>query len=173
MAESDPVARLWSPQGFREDPWIRAETPVKGRSSILPLGAYLALDARTRMEQSAALGVEILPAEGLDDLLPFLANLPLIALAFPAFNDGRSYSKAALLRSRHGYRASLRAAGDILIDQIALMLRTGFDEFEVTHATAIKRLAAGEIGGFPHHYQPSALDMPAPKRSYSWRRLPN
>ncbi len=59
--------------------------------------------------------------DALDALLPHLRHLPLVALAFPAFNDGRSYSKAELLRTRHGYRGEIRATGDVPIDQVAQM----------------------------------------------------
>ena len=65
----------------------------------------------------------------------------------------------------------MRASGDVLIDQIPLMIRAGFSEFEVSNPTALKRLAEGRLGGIPFHYQPSARPA-APGAGYSWRRLP-
>ena len=100
-----------------------------------------------------------------------MPDLPLVALSFPAFNDGRSFSKAALLRTRHGYRGTVRASGQVLIDQIPHMLRTGFDELEVSHPTTIRRLEQGRTGGLPEYYQPSARSEPA-EGKYAWRRLP-
>jgi uncharacterized protein (DUF934 family) len=44
--------------------------------------------------------------------------VPLIAIDFPSFNDGRGYSTAAVLRSRYQYGGDLRAIGDVLIDQL-------------------------------------------------------
>ena len=60
-----------------------------------------------------------------------------MALAFPAFNDGRSFSKAELLRSRYGFTGAVRAVGQVLVDQLPHMLRLGFSEFEVTNPTLI------------------------------------
>ncbi len=113
--------------------------------------------------------MELLPGETLEAILPHLGSLGLVSLVFPAFGDGRSYSKAWLLRSRYGYSGPLRASGDVLIDQIPLMLRTGFTEFDVTHGPTLRRLEQGELGGISYRYQPS-LDPAAPAQSYSWRR---
>ncbi len=59
-------------------------------------------------------------------------SLPLdgvarIDLHFPKFTDGRAYSQAFLLRRRLGFTGELRATGDVLIDQLVQMERTGFD----------------------------------------------
>jgi uncharacterized protein (DUF934 family) len=49
-----------------------------------------------------------------------------IELYFPHFTDGRAYSQAYLLRRRLGFKGDLRATGDVLIDQLVQMERTGF-----------------------------------------------
>lgn len=67
----------------------------------------------------------------LDDLLPYLDRLALVALVFPSFRDGRAYTQARLLRERHGYEGELRATGQVLRDQFVFMLRAGFDSFDV------------------------------------------
>src|SRR5690606_1826305 len=131
--------------------------------------AWLALDEATRRQAGDRLGVLVAPGEALEPILPHLDGLPLVALAFPSFSDGRSFSKAELLRRRHGYRGTVRAAGEVLSDQIAHMLRTGFDALEVSHPTALARLESGRRGGLPLHYQPTA--RPARDTgSYAWRR---
>jgi uncharacterized protein (DUF934 family) len=66
-----------------------------------------------------------------DDLVPYLDRLAVVALVFPSFRDGRAYSQARLLRERYGYRGELRATGQVLRDQFMFMLRAGFDAFEV------------------------------------------
>jgi uncharacterized protein (DUF934 family) len=66
-----------------------------------------------------------------DDLVPFLDRLAVVALVFPTFRDGRAYSQARLLRERHGYDGELRATGQVLRDQFVFMLRAGFEAFEV------------------------------------------
>ena len=166
-----PTTRLWTESGFIDDEWRHTDDASDGAGGrlILPLAAWLELDDATRA--AATHGVLLAPGEALEPILPHLAVLPLVALAFPAYNDGRSYSKAELLRRRHGYRGIIRAVGDVLIDQIPLMMRTGFSQFEVANPTALKRLAEGRIGGLPIHYQPSGRADETAER-YSWRRKP-
>ena len=67
----------------------------------------------------------------LDELVPYLDRLAVVALVFPTFRDGRAYSQARLLRERYKFRAELRATGQVLRDQFVFMLRAGFDSFEV------------------------------------------
>jgi uncharacterized protein (DUF934 family) len=67
----------------------------------------------------------------IDDLVPYLDRLAMVALVFPTFRDGRAYSQARLLRERHGFKGELRATGQVLRDQFLFMLRAGFDAFEV------------------------------------------
>jgi uncharacterized protein (DUF934 family) len=61
-------------------------------------------------------------------LLPHLTHLTLVEVAFPTFRDGRGYSAGRILREA-GYAGELRAQGDVLVDQIPLMRRCGFDSF--------------------------------------------
>jgi uncharacterized protein (DUF934 family) len=55
-------------------------------------------------------------------------NIALIELEFPQFTDGRAFSQAYLLRKRLGYRGPIRAVGQVLIDQLLQMQRTGFTQ---------------------------------------------
>lgn len=169
---ASPAPRLWTAHGYRENTWKRvdqAEALTGNSELILPLQFFLSLEATLQENLLPRCAVEVSPGEALDRLLPFLDRLPVVALAFPAFNDGRSYSKAELLRSRFGYRGDIRATGDVLIDQIPLMLRCGISSFEVKNETTLRRLEAGRRGGVPLHYQPSAA-APAGRGKYSWRR---
>ena len=54
---------------------------------------------------------------------------PLVGADFPVFRDGRSFSTAALLRERFAWSGEIRAIGDVLIDQLILGARSGFDSF--------------------------------------------
>lgn len=58
--------------------------------------------------------------------------LPLIALRFPSFRDGRAFSSAVILRTRLNYTGELRAVGEVLRDQLYYMRKCGFDSFEVS-----------------------------------------
>jgi uncharacterized protein (DUF934 family) len=57
-----------------------------------------------------------------------MEQLALVEVSFPTFRDGRGYSAARILREA-GYAGELRAAGDVLVDQLPLMRRCGFDSF--------------------------------------------
>jgi uncharacterized protein (DUF934 family) len=80
------------------------------------------------LDQSNATAVRLESDEDARKLLPFLDRLALIEVAFPAFRDGRGYSAARILREA-GYTGELRAAGDVLVDQLPHMRRCGFDSF--------------------------------------------
>ncbi len=54
-----------------------------------------------------------------------LTQIDRIDLHFPAFTDGRADSQAFLLRRRLGFAGELRATGDVLIDQLVQLQRTG------------------------------------------------
>lgn len=55
-----------------------------------------------------------------------LAGIERIDLHFPKFTDGRAFSQAFLLSRRLAFRGEIRATGDVLIDQLAQMERSGF-----------------------------------------------
>lgn len=55
-----------------------------------------------------------------------LQDVARIELDFPKFTDGRAYSQAVLLRRRYRYAGDIRATGDVLIDQLVHMHRSGF-----------------------------------------------
>jgi uncharacterized protein (DUF934 family) len=78
--------------------------------------------------QSNATAVRIEAGEDARALLPHLDRIALVEVSFPSFRDGRGYSSARILREA-GYRGELRAQGDVLVDQIPLMRRCGFDSF--------------------------------------------
>ena len=165
--------KLWKTDGFvNDDPWriIGEEEALPaaetGDRLLVPLSRYLAEDER----RSATTGVVLLPDDDVSLLAPHLQDLALIAVTFPAFNDGRAYSQASLLRTRLGFSGELRALGDVLIDQVPLMLRCGIDSFTVSNDTAIARLSEGRLPGISAHYQPAARPSRA-TGSYAWRHI--
>lgn len=168
---SEIIQKYWRDGAFVTDSWRHAEEDDGGAQVILPLATYLALSLEQRKAGANRLGVLILPGEKLDGIVPDLAHVSLIALAFPAYNDGRSHSKAALLRSRYGYTGEVRAVGDVLVDQIPLLLRNGFNSLEIKNGVAIKRLEDHVDTYVPIYYQPATTAATKPA-GYSWRRVP-
>jgi len=64
-----------------------------------------------------------------NDADPLEANLDgvdRVELDFPKFTDGRAFTQARLLRQRRGFQGDIRATGDVLIDQLVQMHRSGF-----------------------------------------------
>ena len=85
-----------------------------------------------------------------------LADIERIDLHFPKFTDGRAYSQAFLLRRRLGFAGDIRATGDVLIDQLVQMERTGFTSAvlrEGVDASAAQR----QFDRFPRFYQGDAV----------------
>jgi uncharacterized protein (DUF934 family) len=168
---TNPTTKLWQGDKFVEDAWRHAETDDGEGHVILPLAVWLGLSADQRNAGSNRLGVLLAPGDKLETIIAELKSLPLIALSFPAYNDGRSHSKAALLKSRYGFTGEVRAVGDVLVDQIPLLLRNGFDTLEVTNVVALQRLEDGKSSAVNIFYQPATA---ASKQGagYSWRRTP-
>jgi len=105
-----------------------AELPEGG--AVLVSAARFLEDPKALLARMGELGVIWPNNRDLDDLVPFLDRLAVVALVFPTFRDGRAYSQARLLRERHGFKGELRATGQVLRDQFLFMLRAGFDALE-------------------------------------------
>ncbi len=69
---------------------------------------------------------------------PYLNDLTLIRVAFPAFNDGRAFTIARRLRMA-GYKGTLRAVGPVIADQYAMARRVGFDDVEIPDDLALRQ----------------------------------
>jgi uncharacterized protein (DUF934 family) len=106
-----------------------AELPDDG-AILIPAARFLE-NAEVLSKRAGKLGVIWPNNRDLDDLVPYLDRIAVVALVFPSFRDGRAYSQARLLRERYGYEGELRATGQVLRDQFVFMLRAGFDAFEV------------------------------------------
>ena len=57
-----------------------------------------------------------------------LQGIERIDLHFHKFSDGRAFSQALLLRRRLSFRGEIRATGDVLVDQLQQMQRSGFSQ---------------------------------------------
>jgi len=118
---------------FIEDSFVRVDAgaPVPAEGDIIVTFARLLAEWQALSERKGRLGVEFANIERADSLKLFLPRLSLIVLPFPAFTDGRAYSLARQIRDL-GFSGELRAAGNVLPDQLQFMLAVGFDAFEVT-----------------------------------------
>jgi len=99
-------------------------------------------------------GVVIEPADNIGDIEGYMDQLQIICITFPVFTEGRGFSHARLLRKRFGYSGEIRAVGDMREDQLAFMVRVGFDSFDMAYkpdTTLVDTLSKQ----FSKNYQPS------------------
>ncbi|MFZ2157864.1 MAG: DUF934 domain-containing protein [Bradyrhizobium sp.] len=133
---------------------VADDAELPGDGAILISAARFLGDAEALSRRAGKLGVVWPNNRDVDDLVPWLDRLAVVALAFPSFRDGRAYSQARVLRERHGYRGELRATGQVLRDQFIFMLRAGFDAFEVTKESDAETFAA-TVKRYSVFYQPT------------------
>ena len=104
---------------------------IPGDGAILISAARFLGDPEALSRRTGRTGVIWPNNRDLDDLVPYLDRLAVVALVFPTFRDGRAYSQARQLREQFGFHGELRATGDVLRDQYLFLVRAGFDAFEV------------------------------------------
>ncbi len=133
------------------DDWRYAGEP--GSESTPALIVPLAQLAEQAGRHAGRLGVRVGPATRLDEILPFLPRLALIAIEFPSPGDGRGYSLAHLLRERHRFTGEIRAVGAVKRDQVFFMSRSGFDSFDLAEGEDFEA-ARRALGLYSVAYQP-------------------
>ena len=131
---------------------------IETSNQILPLAFYL--ENRDALEGRNDIGVWLEAGEEIEDLADFVHDIPVIALNFPAFADGRAYSSANILKRTLEYQGEIRAIGDVRQDQLSQMVHCGFNSFELSEGQdADKCLAA--LDAFSQNYQ-STVAAPEP-----------
>lgn len=89
-----------------------------------------------------------------------LGDAQVVELDFPAFSDGRAFSQAVQLRKRLGFKGDIRATGDVLVDQLVQMQRSGFTSAVLREDQSI---AHGEklLAHYSNFYQGDVANQPA------------
>ena len=141
-----------------------AQTVIPSGKVILPLQVFLAnLKPLSSRIAAGEIGVWIATHELIEDLdnaLPDLNQLPLIAIFVERFADGRIFSLGNLLRTRYGFKNDLRAFGDVLKDQLFFLKRSGFSSFLIRKDRSASD-AITSLNDFSAPYQ-GAVDEPRP-----------
>ncbi len=88
---------------------VREQWPTKGSDDYKPVGVIVPND----------IDIEVLEAD--------VCRLSLVVLQFPKWVDGRAYTQAHILRKRYRFGGEIRATGEVLVDMMPLLARTGFD----------------------------------------------
>jgi uncharacterized protein (DUF934 family) len=149
-----------------EDEWrYLGEEAADHAALIVPL-VQLRADADRWRQHRGLLGVQLTPADRVEDVVPELPRLSLVAVQFPNPGDGRGYSQGHLLRGRWGFSGELRAFGaGVRQDQVFLLARCGFDTLELApgedQVAAQRALARYDIA-----YQPGAPQVTLRRQRY-------
>ena len=149
-----------------EDSWTVLEQPVEAIAAgdiLVPLSYWLEHRAELS-HQTGLVGVWLDSDEEVEALAEDLPQLPVVALNFPKFVDGRGFSSARLLRDRYAYQGEIRAIGNVIQDQLFMLQRCGFTQFSLAPEVDLQA-AAKSLSDFSEGYQTAAdQDQPLFKR---------
>ena len=124
--------------------------PDPAKDLLLTLEQWHAV--RDHWPAGLATAVEFPNDVDIETLAADLPRLAMVALVFPKWVDGRAYSQAHLLRSRYRFAGEVRATGEVLVDMLPLLARTGFDAVQLRAGESVEA-AQRALGFFPAHYQ--------------------
>jgi uncharacterized protein (DUF934 family) len=77
-------------------------------------------------------GVQLSPDQPPECIAEHLDQIPVVAIEFPVFSDGRGFSYGRQLREQYGYQGEIRAVGHLIRDQYLFLQRCGFDAIGVS-----------------------------------------
>jgi uncharacterized protein (DUF934 family) len=115
-------------------------------------------EARATWPASLPVGVRVPNTEDIESLADDLDGVALVALEFPKWVDGRAYSQAHVLRERLGYAGEVRATGDVVVDMMLQLARTGFDAVVLREGQR-QAYAERALSFFPAFYQGDVLEQ--------------
>jgi len=141
------------------DSWrYPGELTAVGDALIVPL-AVLRAERERWWNWDGRLGVRLSPADRVEDLIPDLPRLDLVAVEFPSPSEGRGYSQGRLLRERLRFRGELRAVGaGVRQDQAFLLARCGFDSLEPPSGADLEAVRRA-LTRYDVAYQPGAPEV--------------
>jgi uncharacterized protein (DUF934 family) len=157
----------WHTVGGEDGP---APHPIAKDHQLLTLEQWHAV--RDTWPAGLVTGVIVANTVDIETLEADLPRLALLVLQFPKWVDGRAYSQARLLRSRYRFQGEIRASGDVLVDMLPLLQRTGFDAVALRRDQS-REAAERALGFFAGHYQGDTQDNhPLFNRSVAHNRQP-
>jgi uncharacterized protein (DUF934 family) len=130
-------------------------SPSPADFSLLTLEQWHAV--RSYWPASLQVGVVLPNDDDIEVLQPDLPRLALVVLQFPKWTDGRAYTQARLLRTRLRFAGEVRASGEVLVDMLPLLQRTGFDAVQLRTDQSLVS-AERALRFFAGHYQGDAVE---------------
>lgn len=159
------TSRLIKNGAVIDDTWqVLREIPESGLPNgkiIVPLNYWLEHrdNLRARGQGEEKVGVWLASDQPPAPLAEDLANLPVIAIDFPLFTDGRGFSYGRTLREHFKYQGEVRAIGQFIRDQLYYLSRCGFDAYAIE--TTEPEKAIESLNDFSSSYS-AAVDQPLP-----------
>lgn len=153
------MTQLIKDGALAENSWVRicAEDSIPANGDIIVSLALWQEQKTALKNHNGQVAVCLEPGEEPEAIAGDLDDLPMIAIHFPAFADGRGYSYARELRTRYGYSGEIRAIGDVLQDQLFYLWRCGFNAFDIRADRDAKAALKG-LQDFTVTYQGDARD---------------
>jgi uncharacterized protein (DUF934 family) len=136
-----------------------ASVEVTSGNIIVPLSIWLA--QKNQLQSRSDIGVWLDSDETAEQIGDDAKQLPLIAVNFPLFMDGRAFSTARLLRERYAFKGELRAIGNLIRDQLCYLRRCGVNAFAFSNPDIKLEEALKSLNDFNEYYQAS-VDQPLP-----------
>lgn len=133
---------------------IDLEMNIPAGQVIIPLALWNAQKEKLS-DRISTLGVWLNSDQFAEDIGDDCTQLPVIALNFPTFMDGRSFTTARLLRERYNYPGEIRAIGHVIRDQLFYLKRCGFNSFYLGEEVDLES-ALESLNDFSEFYQPAA-----------------
>ncbi len=140
-------------------PEAGADVDLTATNIIVPLQVWLA--NKGQLQSRKDVGVWLDSDETAEQISADANSLPLIAVNFPLFMDGRAFSTARLLRERYAFKGELRAIGNLIRDQLCYLRRCGVNAFAFANPDIKLEEALKSLGDFSEYYQAS-VDQPLP-----------
>ena len=144
-----------------DDAWqVLREIPEGGLPDgkiIVPLNYWL--EHRDALRARGDVGVWLASDQPPVPLADDLAQLPVIAIDFPLFTDGRGFSYGRTLREQFKFKGEVRAIGQFIRDQLYYLSRCGFDAYAIE--TTDPEKALDSLNDFSTSYSAS-VDQPLP-----------
>jgi uncharacterized protein (DUF934 family) len=91
---------------------------------------------------------------------PEICGVDVIELNFPVFSDGRAFSQAIQLRKRLQFKGDIRATGDVLVDQLVQMQRSGFSSAVLREDQSLEH-GSKLLAHYKDFYQGDVANQPA------------
>ena len=141
----DPRLDAWQALGGEDGP---------APNRLLDLAQWQAL--RAEWPDDLPVGLALANDADVEDIGADLPRVALIVLHFPKWVDGRAYSQAHLLRARYRFAGEVRATGEVLVDMLPLLQRSGFDAVTLRADQSVEA-AKRALAFFPAYYQGDVL----------------